>query len=189
MFRKGIQCCTKNVFSKYPGFKSSYRSPLGPFVFNSKQSLSRTGLAGHPCQVFCPGSYPRKWQGVWHTFFVTKDVDNSTWGSKMTKIGPTPKHRWTQSSFHISSWRESLWKSFAVYKLICKCKAFFKKKKQQHSMWGAKVMLKSQDSYNTWLTEDRGTVSSTWTKIQKTWQDTFEKRIDLWHLVKIKRKF
>lgn len=151
----------KEYFSKKnPIAESPCRFPLSPSVFNSRLSLSRTGLAGHPHQVLCPDSYPPKWPDVWHTFLVAKGVDNSTCGSKMTKIELTPKCCWTQplfysSAFFNSPWTESLWKSFAIYKLFCKCKASFKKKKTQCG-----VRCHDTDSDNTQLTH-RGTVFST----------------------------
>lgn len=54
-------------------------------------------------------------------------------------------------------------------------------------MWGSKVMLKTQDSDNTQLTETHEQFLQH-EKNQKTLQDSFEKRIDLCQLVKIKIK-
>lgn len=186
MFKKVFDVY-KEYFSKKkknPISESPYRFPLSPSVFNSRLSLSRTGLAGHPHQVLCPDSYPPKWPDVWHTFLAAKGVDNSTRGSKMTKIELTPKYCWTQplfysSAFFDSPWTESLRKSFAIYKLFCKCKASFKKKTKLSV--GSDVMIRTPTTLG-WHTEEQFFQ-------QKTLQGSFERRIDLFQVEKMKRKF
>lgn len=99
LLKKVFGVLQRMFLAKNPISESPCRFPLGPSIFNSRLSLLRTGLAGHPHQVFCPGSYPPKWQDVWHTFLVAKGVDNSAWGSKMTKIEQTPKCCWIPPPF------------------------------------------------------------------------------------------
>lgn len=178
--KKGIHCFTKNVFSKKKknlSSKSPYRFPLSPSVFNSRLSLSKTGLAGHPPQVFCPDAYPPKWQDVWHTFLVAKGVDNSTWGSKMTKIEPTPKCGWTQPPFHIfafsnSPWRESPWKTLPSINYSANAKrSFFKKKKLSA---GLDVMIDTRIILS-WPTEEQFLQQE---KTQKTLPGSSERRTD-----------
>lgn len=140
-----LNWCFKKAFSvlqiwflaKSPSCKSPYRFPVGLSVFNSRLSLSRTELAGHSHQVFCPGPYPPKWQDVWHTFLLAKGVDNRTRGSKMTKIEQTPKCHGTQPPFHSSAFfsqltmKKNSWKSFASINYSANAKHSLKKKQTQ----------------------------------------------------------
>ena len=98
-----LNLCLKKVFNGsqrlFLAKKKKILAPRvrGPSVFNSRLLLWRTELASHSHQALCPGSYPPKWQDVWHTFLFAKGVDSCTWGSKMTKIEPPPKCPGTQA--------------------------------------------------------------------------------------------
>lgn len=111
-----LNLCLKKVFSVSQRLFlakkiSSSKSPGALLSFNVF-SLWRTELALHSHQALCPGSYPPKWQDVWHTFLVAKGVDNCTWGSKMTKIEPPPKCPGTQALSYLCFFQLTMERKF-----------------------------------------------------------------------------